>query len=687
MSDHKIGNDALQRTFGIEIEMCNFDKDKVQLPAGFEWSKDEQIVNTDATISRKYGGEVNTPPLRLCQHDRSRFHNVYEQLVGAGGRLKWSIDTHVHIYAGDLELEQLKNVFYLLYHCYPFVKEYCHIPDWDEKVFNAKPIVTQSHYERVKAASTFKELENAFANQSKKGYLRLAFNIASYFVRKTIEFRCFNASQNVDLIDNCVIACYRMFYWSISHTEEDMKAISSYEEFRDTLKLRRETPPIITPMIFQGNPYNAEGCFMAEYIGFNSKKAKALVEQGITELALAGGSTFDYELALWRKVKVKIYNNNEYRHILWLIANDKLKVEYNEKLDWLQPFINNSVQRQMAVAIYATTKVRKVIHASTEYDKVMLNAYKAKAYDSIIAIEEKCKELISMLTSVEYINGNLHDALKSEKVVFYQFAENKNSKSAYNALSQNSDISINIKREPVDYYELVESIPSGVRFLMFSESPYLSNMHKLSVIDFGGPKSDGIFLYSNVDSEKKEANTGYKSESDSEVHINIPPADLSITDAKKLRIERVYSSQLHSMQKRFVKKVDQATQCLFCFAVMYDDYCLGGFGFDLPRGNNADIWQLTDFCTNNDVPRLSKFILLCALSNDTQRSISRSLNRLVTTAETYVYTRNPVSMKYRGVYDKAKDLCTDGRLVYMGTLGKYGSKENIINQYQKFLKK
>lgn len=120
--------DIKKRTFGIEIEMCNLERAKVSLPVGFSWSKDEQIFNTDATTSKKFGGEVNTPPLHLCsQKELHELHSVYESMVEAGGKIKWSIDTHVHIYAGDLSVEQLKKVFLFFYVCYPFFKKFAHV--------------------------------------------------------------------------------------------------------------------------------------------------------------------------------------------------------------------------------------------------------------------------------------------------------------------------------------------------------------------------------------------------------------------------------------------------------------------------------------------------------------------------------------------------------------------------------
>lgn len=61
-----VDSDIKNRTFGIEIEMCNLERAKVTLPEGYSWSKEESIDNTDCSSNKQFGGEVNTPPLHLC---------------------------------------------------------------------------------------------------------------------------------------------------------------------------------------------------------------------------------------------------------------------------------------------------------------------------------------------------------------------------------------------------------------------------------------------------------------------------------------------------------------------------------------------------------------------------------------------------------------------------------------------
>ena len=85
------------------------------------------------------------------------------------------------------------------------------------------------------------------------------------------------------------------------------------------------------------------------------------------------------------------------------------------------------------------------------------------------------------------------------------------------------------------------------------------------------------------------------------------------------------------------------------------------------------------------MPRLSKLILLCIKSQPAFRSISRKNLCLVSKIYTKVYTHNPVSMKYRGLFRKVEQ--TPNSLIYDTELGTSGSIQDVINKYQIYKQK
>lgn len=672
--------------------MCNLERSKVSLPEGYSWSKDEQIYNTDGSTNKSFGGEVNTPPLHICcLKDLHDLRSVYESMVVAGGKIKWSIDTHVHIYAGDLSVDQIKKVFLFFYVCYPYFKKYAHISDWDELVFNAQPVPTEKYFEGVKNAQTFDELQNLFTNQSKKGFIRHAVNISAYFKTKTIEFRTFHATDDFYRAMNCVYSAYRIFYYAISHELEDYQSITSYKQFCEVTGLKYDTPDELCPLLYQGNPYSAIETFMTAPLAYNSEMVSALHDAVITnghkEICIVNGFMYYYELFFLDKVEVSIYCQDAYCYLLYMLANGKTALTYKDKLAWLEDYNNPTPSRQLALALYAV-KLQKYFMSESARNSAVFEALKIKARESIEKTEEANERLMRLLTTCDFHVGTLEEAIKNKKVIFFNFGRmEKKQKRAFKLISENSDLKLDFSVESNDYYNLVESIPSDSYFYYFSNSPYLRNLHKIAMWNnsSGERRSAGRFLYCNKPTAQNNASTSYSSYR-IECNEIVPPDDLEITDASKLMIERVNPPLLHCLQKKYIKKVDQCSVCQFAFVVKYDKYTLGGFGFTLPQHKGYDLFQLTDFCTNNAIPRLSKLILYCIQSVGVQRYLSRRMRKLCEKVISCAYTHKPVSMKYRGVYKKVKEHCTSSYLAYEGILGIYPTNKEIIEKYQKSLK-
>lgn len=672
--------------------MCNLERSKVSLPEGYSWSKDEQIYNTDGSTNKSFGGEVNTPPLHICcLKDLHDLRSVYESMVVAGGKIKWSIDTHVHIYAGDLSVDQIKKVFLFFYVCYPYFKKYAHISDWDELVFNAQPVPTEKYFEGVKNAQTFDELQNLFTNQSKKGFIRHAVNISAYFKTKTIEFRTFHATDDFYRAMNCVYSAYRIFYYAISHELEDYQSITSYQQFCEVTGLKYDVPNELCPLLYQGNPYSAIETFMTAPLSYNSEMVSALHDAVITnghkEICIVNGFMYYYELFFLDKVEVSIYCQDAYCYLLYMLANGKTSLTYKDKLAWLEDYNNPTPSRQLALALYAV-KLQKYFMSESARNSAVFEALKIKARESIEKTEEANERLMRLLTTCDFHVGTLEEAIKNKKVIFFNFGRmEKKQKRAFKLISENSDLKLDFSVESNDYYNLVESIPSDSYFYYFSNSPYLRNLHKIAMWNnsSGERRSAGRFLYCNKPTAQNNASTSYSSYR-IECNEIVPPDDLEITDASKLMIERVNPPLLHCLQKKYIKKVDQCSVCQFAFVVKYDKYTLGGFGFTLPQHKGYDLFQLTDFCTNNAIPRLRKLILYCIQSVGVQRYLSRRMRKLCEKVISCAYTHKPVSMKYRGVYKKVKEHCTSSYLAYEGILGIYPTNKEIIDRYQKSLK-
>ena len=684
-------NDIKNRTFGVEIEMCNLDKSKVTLPQGYKWSEEEEIVNTDGSSNKKIGGEVNTPPLHICSiNDLHGLRSVYKSMKDAGGVIKWTTYTHVHIYAGDLSVEQLKKIWLFFYVCYPFFKKYTKLSDWDELAFNCQPLPERKYYDRLLQANEFKQIEDIFSNQSKKGFIRHAVNISAYFKTKTVEYRTYHGTDNFYESLNCILSTYRFFYYAINHELDDFYNINSYEEILQEANLKYQVPDEKIPLLYQGNPYSAIETFQTKSLSYCSMYASvlhnALDNHKQKEICVVNGFMYYYELYFADKYNVSIYAQDPYCHMLYLIANGKITIKYDKKLLWLQDYNNDTPIRQLALTLYAS-KLQKVLMTESARNDAIIESLKSKAKESIEKTEKSCEKLFKLLTTCEYKIGTLQDAIKEKKVIFFNYGYNKVQKRSFNLIKKNSnyDIELDIKRN--DYYEVVESLPESTYFYYFSNSPYLRNMHKIAIFNSsnGTRRSAGTFLYSNKCSEQNKANTYYENEI-IETNEIIPPDDLVIDNPNKLKIEIIDRNYLYQLQRKYIKKVDMCSHCTFAFVVMYDKYTIGGFGFDLPKHNGFDLFQLNDFCTNNAIPRLSKLILYCIQSKGVQKVLSRRMKKMCENVISLAYTHKPVSMKYRGPYKKIEHLSTKSYLAYEGKLGIYNTNKEIIEKFLNTLK-
>lgn len=683
-------NDIKTRTFGIEIEMCNLDKSKVFLPEGYSWSKDEEIVNTDGSSNKKFGGEINTPPLRLCMKDLHDLKLVYQSMVGAGGKTKWTTYTHVHIYVADLSVEQIKKVFLFFYICYPYFKRYAKISQWDEMIPILMPPPTEKYYNGLLNAQTFNDIRELFTNQSKKGFIRHAVNISALFKTKTIEFRAFHGTDDFYSAMNCVFSTYRMFYYAVNHETEDFKNISSYEEFKAVTKLKYNVPQELVPLIYQGNPYSNVETFQTKSLPYNSKQASVLYEavkkNGHKEICIVNGFMYYYELFFYEKLNVSIYSQDPYCHLLYLIANGKTTLTYKDKLAWLEDYNDKTVKRQLSLALYASS-LQKFFMSKSARNNAIFEALKVKAKESIEKTEKANDRLLKMLTTCEYHVGTLQDAINCKRVIFFNYGKDKKQKRTFKLIQENSDLDMDFSVARNEYYDLVESLPKKTFFYFISNSPFLSNMHKLAMFNSsdGYRWSAGRFLYCNKPSDTSEVRTFYKG-NHIEVNEIVPPDDLEINNPKNLKVVRVSPDYLYCLQKKYINKVDMVSRCTYAFVAIYDKYTLGGFGFTLPQHKGYDLFQLTDFCTNNAIPRLSKFILFCIQTSAVQKELSRRMHKLVEKVISCAYTHKPVSMKYRGVYTKVKDHCTSSYLAYEGVLGKFANYKDVIDKYQSLLK-
>lgn len=666
------------RTFGLELEFADVDKSGVILPDGFSWSKDETFINNDGTYisaNSKHGGEVNTPPLSLKHEDMQKLKFTFDELLRNGGRLSWVCSIHVHLYIGDLTLGDLKKLFALSYFTSRYIKKFSDLEEWNEEVWYV-PSPVLSYYENAMSANTLEQFFNVFANSMKKGYIRHLVNVASFFRRKTVEFRSFNSTTDFEEVIGCIMFSYRYVDYALTHTVDDFKRIDSYDKFLSELKLKKSVPKHVSPLVFVGDMKVYAECMKGKDVPLTSKTMKILLDNVHSEsLAIVNPNLFNAELSLYRKLKLTIYNNDEMNDIIYRICKDDLVIHYNDdKYDFIEKYNDGSILMQL-VCLFLFHRLRKYT-ADSEYAVMELEAYIAKLDDSVERIKKTASETINLFDNCVYIHGTVNDAIRDNDNIFYQLGNNKKARSTSSILKKCSDYESNFEILPTDYYNLVQDVPSEKKFMMISKNEYLP-MYKIA-------KNGSVIFYSNI---KEDGSLIVNTIKDFKSFAVIPTDDvIEIEDYSKLKVVSVNPSDFYQLQEVYIKKVHKVTPPRFAFLVFYDKYCLGGFGFAYPKDQDYDLWLLSDFNVNNQVFRISKLILMCIQSDYVKKIIQRKLRSSIVNMYTKVYTQNPVSMKYRGIFTKEKELSRQGCLVYTSNFGTSGSFENIMNKYKSMKK-
>jgi hypothetical protein len=667
----------LERTFGLEVEFVNVEKRKVFLPTGFTWSKDEVVHNTDGTngtFSNLYGGEINTPPLFLNHETKETLKKLYENLIAEGGKITRELSIQTHIYIGDLELEKVKNIFLLLFYSVKYIEELGYVSDYSKfTIFT--PIPTIEDYEKVKKANSFEALRSVFENSTKKGFARHIVNVSSFFKSKTVEFRAFYGTDDFNEVMNCVLFSYRFVQYAIENDEETFKSIESLEDFKKRLKVRYTFPKPTSPLLFYGNPLDIMESMSAKKIDLNASLIKTFLEQTDEAVTTVNPNIYSLEMKVYKLKKLVIYNNDEFNHIIYLVATNQLKIKYDDSVQFIQNHNTDEPKIQLA-CLLIFHKLKKFIAQGmkTDYSRNAIISATEGMQASITNSLPFCENLIEMFKNVDYRLGTLNAAIEDGGCVFFQFDDFAKSRTTAYLIKKKSSYNGSFVRQKTEYYKVEENLPPNTTLTLVSRNKYL-NLFKCAQVG-------EITFYSSK--RPKEQKITHKNRKEESVSFNEPPDELEINDESKLRIVKVSPLNYKVAQLKYINKVHKVSLARFCYFVMYEDYMLGGFGFDIPKILSYDIWLLSDFATNNRVPRLSKLILLCIKSITTKTLISRAMIEEVKTCYTKVYTQAHVSMKYRGVFNKADK--EKFFILYDTILGESGSMKEVVNKYQQYKK-
>lgn len=666
----------LERTFGLEIEYADLDKHNVYLPAPYTWDEEEVIHNTDGTrgtVSARYGGEINTPPMKLCHADLDTLKLVVDSCRDNGAVARRDCGVQVHIFVGDLEVEELKRIYFLSYYTTNILKELCMLPPYcDEQHFRRSP--ETSYFLRVCEAKSFSDLEHCFESNHNKGFIRHFVNISSYFVRKTVEFRIFNSTTDFNEMVRCIMFAYRFVDYALKHDIDDFKTFTNVADFVKRTKVPTDLPKLPHSLIFFSSVRRMDvSDTNHKSLALSNPMMSLVLKNTGARIVCVNPQLYSTEVRLSATKSVVVFCNDEFNNLLFDIVRNGVRITYDNRAKWLQDYNGDSPVKQIACLL--VFKKVQLLFRDSDFHKRKLEAIINAMEKTIERATRSAERIVKFLESCEYHLGTLNDAIAYGGEIFFQFDDYSKNNTAMGALRRHSDYDGSFSKKRTHYLNVTENLPEGTSVLMFSDFAFHESMMKIGKVGYH-------YLYSTKPMATKMSRSVHKK---NRINIIEPPNDLVIDDASKLKIIHVNGETLRQAQEVYVQKVEAVTTASFPFLVYYDKYLLGGLGFNFTKHPNYDIWLLSDFCTNNQIPRLSKLILLCVKSKEVKRMMCRILLREISTCYTKVYTHKPVSMKYRGMFKKVS--VERNHLLYETLLGSSGSISDVVKKYNDIISK
>ncbi len=126
--------------------------------------------------------------------------------------------------------------------------------------------------------------------------------------------------------------------------------------------------------------------------------------------------------------------------------------------------------------------------------------------------------------------------------------------------------------------------------------------------------------------------------------------------AAPLRLVQLTAPQFRALRSRYLNPTIKPADAALALGVFAGDKLIGAFAmnksFQQPGAAADTLYLLSDFAVApTDYPRLSKLILHAALSHEAKIYAERTAGRRVRHLFTTAFTNNPVSMKYRGLFE------------------------------------
>lgn len=383
------------------------------------------------------------------------------------------------------------------------------------------------------------------------------------------------------------------------------------------------------------------------------------------ELFVGCSGNFTIEKMLSPMKKFHIHSNDVtlYSYCIgnYLCGNNVdlvLTAEGKEKIGWIEAYFDTA-QDKLAALLLASSMVRYMDKKGVYYDK-MYKEY-VKQFQSL---HEKTKERIEKNeTKIDsYFNGDVMEFVENspEDCGFISYPPFKNAGKAFikdfqklESLFQFQMPEYKIFNEQLlenyfknimskKYWMFVTDIRLGEEF-----EPYLKSSSKTT------NRGIAIYIYSN---SGKTRYIGPKQETE---QLNIPRIMLGEEVGNHIKLNLLSPNAFQTLRSEYMNINIRPGAATLAIGVFVDEKLIGVYAFSAASSlakwdtyiDTPTMYLLSDFPVEPvDYDRLAKLVLYAALSKESKMIAERLVKKRVKSLITTAFSKNPSSMKYRGLF-------------------------------------
>lgn len=341
-----------------------------------------------------------------------------------------------------------------------------------------------------------------------------------------------------------------------------------------------------------------------------------------------------------------------------------------------------SKYKKLIQVMYAM-KISKFAPRKNDYQKTFFDLYIDESMSYLENTMEKMEKGAFDFQIKDFFFGDFVEFLKNKRGKGVGISYPPTYKSGYEKMFDYVEKSFDYERAVYPLFDPKEEEPLFREMLEEDENVFYSDRdweslekYKVGVVNLGQGKHP-VYIFSSV---AKNQNYYFEREiKPISSNVKVAPTDYEFSKKSNISVEVCNVKEINYFKAFYMaNKVNYTTGGDFGLIFFADKKAFGFASFSKTLSTMELMFIQSDFVINSDTPKLSKLLIMLLKSKEVRHLIARKTVNWYDGLKTTVYTRSPVSMKYRGVFDLSRR--DKDKLIYVAEFTELSLKE-IFQQW------